>query len=68
MVDAGDEAAVSAHERADEAKEDAATAYAMAIENNRKVISLEGEVKTRLKSFAETQALTKSTDSKAPSL
>ena len=62
------EAAVSAHERADEAKEDAATAYAMAIENNRKVISLEGEVKTRLKSFAETQALTKSTDSKAPSL
>ena len=62
------EAAVSAHERADEAKEDAATAYAMAIENNRKIISLEGEVKTRLKSFAETQALTKSTDTKAPSL
>ena len=62
------EAAVSARERADEAKEDAATAYAVAIENNRKIISLEGEVKTGLKSFAETQALTKSTDTKAPSL
>ena len=40
----------------------------MAKENNKKIIALEGEVKTGLKSFAETQALTKSTGTQAPSL
>ena len=58
-ADSAHEAAASAHEAADEAKKEAAYAHTMAIQNSKRIISLEAEVKIGSKTLAETAARAK---------
>ena len=58
-ADSAHEAADSAHEAADEAKKDAAGARVMALQNSKRITSLESQLKTGLETFAETAARAK---------
>ena len=58
-ADSAHEVADSAHEAADEAKKDAAGARVMALQNSKRITSLEGQLKTGLETFAETAARAK---------